>query len=253
MNAQAYLGCEPVLTVDSVAVPDCFPGEPVQALVEGCLRMNPDERLSANEALANPFFSVQSLITGKQVLETEQKIGLLRRQAKLLRPSRAQFALHVRRATLIGDTIEVRFVCLLALFPMITHSCRRDYKYLSHASNPPHKQAFNSMDNATLMHPFHVHFIGEPAIGSGLLSDFYESFFSCLARCVHGTHCFTFFPSNQYLTTTLFAGTKCLRAGCRTRAARISTLSGWSGFSLENVLSIVVLLALARPVYSSSS
>lgn len=102
-----------MVTVDSVAVPERFPGEPVQDLVEGCLRINPDERLTANEALANPFFSVQSLVTGKQVLETEQKIGLLRRQVRLLRPSSAQFALHLRRATLIRDTIEVRFVSLL--------------------------------------------------------------------------------------------------------------------------------------------
>lgn len=114
-NQQAYLGCEPTLTMDGViVVPERFPGEPVQALVEGCLRTKPDERLTANEALASPFFSVQSLLTGKQLLESEQKIDLLRRQARLLRrPLGAQFALHLRRATIIEDALEVRFFRLV--------------------------------------------------------------------------------------------------------------------------------------------
>jgi hypothetical protein len=152
---KAYLGCEPAVTADGVVVPLRFPGEPVQALVEGCLRTSPDERLTAHEALANSFFAVatfsRAAVTGKQLLGSEVRIDLVRRQARLLRRPGA-FALHVRRAALVADAIE----------------------------------AFNSisMDTATLTQPFHVHFIGEPAVGGGLVSDFYASFFSGLSSAL---------------------------------------------------------------------
>ena len=117
----------------------------MQALVGGCLQLAPDERLTANEALANPFFSVSSVThhQPKELLESAEKIEILRRQARLLRKPGA-FALHVRRNALVRDTID----------------------------------AFSSMDANTLAQPFHVHFIGEPAIGEGLVSEFYSSFFS---------------------------------------------------------------------------
>ena len=144
---KAYLGCEPEVTERGVIVHERFPGEPVQLLVEGCLRLCPNERLTANEALANPFFSVsqyKSLSDSKQLLESGEKIELLRRQARLYRQDVA-FALHVRRAQIVEDALE----------------------------------AFKSVD-VSAFQPFHVHFIGEPAVGGGLVCDFYTSFFSGL-------------------------------------------------------------------------
>lgn len=66
------------------------------------------------------------------------------------------------------------------------------------------RQAFNSMDSATLiMQSFHVHFIGEPAVGGGLVSDFYLSFFSGLSRCVGRLNC-SFLCSSNPTTSLIF-------------------------------------------------
>jgi serine/threonine protein kinase len=114
---RAYLGCEPAVAADgTVSIPGHFSGEPVHILIEGCLRTCPDKRLTANEVLANPFFSVstysRSLSESKQMVESGEKIELLRRQAKLLRRS-GTFALHVRRAQVVEDAIEVCALCVL--------------------------------------------------------------------------------------------------------------------------------------------
>ena len=128
---KAYLGCEP--TADCV-VPDVYPGEPIQQLIEGCLKINPLERLTANEVLASPFFKVTTGSSNKQ-LDGDEKIELLRRQTRLLRKSNgAAFALHVRRGAIVQDTVE----------------------------------AFGSMDATMISQSgFAVHFIGEPAVGAG--------------------------------------------------------------------------------------
>ena len=79
-----------------VSLPDRFPGEPIQDLVDGLLRISPEERLSANEALAMPFFAAsfqRQLIENKELLESDSKIELLRRQVRLLQVIRVVLSL----------------------------------------------------------------------------------------------------------------------------------------------------------------
>mmetsp|Transcript_7394 Transcript_7394/g.18811 ORF Transcript_7394/g.18811 Transcript_7394/m.18811 type:complete len:1283 (+) Transcript_7394:321-4169(+) len=170
---KAYFGSEPVVSPNgTIAVPDRHPGEPIQDLVDGLLKMSPEERITANEALAMPFFAAslqRQLILSKELLESDSKIDLLRRQVRLLQDGRLAFALHVRRKHIVLDAI----------------------------------QALASMKSDSLIQPMRVHYIGEAGLdGGGLSYDFYAIFFDNILdnRCVR-----TLFISRKYCNNDVAA------------------------------------------------